>query len=74
MDINKPYFNIQSFQGYHVQGTRIKGMEMALVYHEKASRTALQTGSLSQTRRLLFWYRHTHMTTVMESAEQCRQL
>ena len=21
-----------------------------------------------------FWYRHTHMTTVKESAEQCRQL
>ena len=28
------------------QGIRIKGMEMVLVWHEKASRTALQTGSL----------------------------
>ena len=52
-------------------GTRIKGMEMALVCHDKASRTALQTGSLSQTHTC---YRHTHMTTVMDGAEQCRQL
>ena len=35
------------------QGTRLKGMEMALVWHEKVSRTALQTGSLSQTHTLL---------------------
>ena len=37
---------------------------MALIWHEKASRTALQTSSV-QT--------HT-MTTVKEIAEQCRQL
>ena len=28
------------------QGTRIKGREMTLVWHEKASRTALQTSSV----------------------------
>jgi len=33
--------------------TGIKGKEMALVWHEKASRNALQTGSLSQTHTLL---------------------
>ena len=44
-------------------------MEMALVWYEKASRTALQTSSVNLT--------HTHlvqtdnMTTVMEIAEQC---
>ena len=30
-----------------MQGIRIKGREMALVWHEKASRTASQTSSLS---------------------------
>jgi len=30
---------------YGKQGIRIKGREMALVWHEKASRTALQTSS-----------------------------
>ena len=51
------------------QGTGIKGMEMALVWHEKASRTALQTGSLLHTHTLL----HTHnMITVKEIAEHCR--
>ena len=45
---------------------------MALVWHERASPTALQTGSLLQTHTLLV---QTHnMTTVKESAEQCRQL
>ena len=34
------------------QGIRIKGKEMALVWHEKASRTALQTSSLSHTGTL----------------------
>ena len=43
---------------------------MALVCHEKASRTALQTSSLLQTLLV-----QTHnMTTVKEIAEQCRQL
>ena len=42
------------------QGIGIKGKEMALVWHEKASRTALQTGTV--TLHTLFWYRHTHMT------------
>ena len=46
------------------QGTRIKGREMALVWHEKASRTALQTSSVSHTHTLLV---QTHnMTTVKE--------
>ena len=31
---------------------------MALVWHEKASRTALQTSTLNW--QTLFWYRHTH--------------
>ena len=54
------------------QGIRIKGREMALVWHEKVSRTALQTSSLSQTHTFLI---QTHnMTTVKEIAEQCRQL
>ena len=35
------------------QGIRIKGREMALVWHEKASRTALQTSSLLHTHTLL---------------------
>ena len=43
---------------------------MALVWHEKASRTALQTSSLSHTHTLLV---QTHnMTTAKEIAEQCR--
>ena len=47
-----------------IQGRRIKGMEMALVLHEKASRTALQTSSVSHTHTLLV---QTHnMTTVKE--------
>ena len=37
----------------NIQGTRIKGREMALVWHEKASRTALQTSSVSHTHTLL---------------------
>jgi len=45
---------------------------MALVWHEKARCTALQTGSLSHTHTLLV---QTHnMTTVKESTEQYRQL
>ena len=55
-----------------MQGIRIKGREMALVWHEKASRTALQMDSLLQTHPLLV---QTHtMFTVKEIAEQCRQL
>ena len=47
-------------------------MEMALVWHEKASRTALQTSSVNLTHNLLV---QTHnMTAVKEIAEQCRQL
>ena len=45
---------------------------MALVWHEKASRAALQTGSLLQTHILLV-QTHTHMTTVNESAD-CRTM
>ena len=54
------------------QGIGIKGREMALVWHEKASRTLCR--QVRYYTRTLFWYRHTHMTTVKESAEQCRQL
>ena len=43
---------------------------MALVWHEKASGTALQTSSLLLTHTLLI---KTHnMTTVKEISEQCR--
>ena len=50
------------------QGIIIKGREMALVWHEKASRTALQTSSLLHTHTLLV---QTHNTiTVKEIAEQ----
>ena len=51
------------------QGIGIKGKEMVLVWHEKASPTALLTSTV--TLHTLFWYRH---TTVKETAEQCRQL
>ena len=54
------------------QGIGIKGKEMALVWHEKANRTALQTSSVNFTHTLLV---QTHnMITVKEIAEQCRQL
>jgi len=54
------------------QGIGIKGKEMALVSHEKASHTALQTSSVNFTHTLLV---QTHnMTTVKESAKQCRKL
>jgi len=54
------------------QGKRIKGSEMTLVWQEKASRTALQTSSLSHTHTPLV---QTHnMNTVKEIAEKCRQL
>ena len=54
------------------QGIRIKERAMALVWHEKASRTALQTSSLLHTHTLLV---QTHnMTTVKEIADHCRQL
>ena len=50
----------------------IKGKEIELVWHEKASRTALQTSKVNLTHTLLV---QTHnMTTVKEIAEQCRQL
>ena len=49
------------------QGIGIKGKEMALVCHEKASRTALQTSSVLHTHTLLV---QTHnMTTVKEITE-----
>ena len=41
------------------QGIGIKGKEMALVWHEKASRTALQTSSVNFTHTLLV-QTHTH--------------
>ena len=54
------------------QGIGIKGNEMALVWHEKAIRSALQTSSVLHTHTL-FVQSH-NMTTVKEIAEQCRQL
>ena len=54
------------------QGIGIKGKEMALVRHEKASLTALHTSSVNLAHTLLV---QTHnMTTVKIIAEQCRQL
>ena len=54
------------------QGIRIKGREMALVWHEKASRTALRTSLLSHT--YIFLVQIHSMTTFKEIAEQCRHL
>ena len=54
------------------QGIGIKGKEMALVWHEKASRTALQTSSVNFTHSLLV--QTLNMTTVKEITEQCCQL
>ena len=55
-----------------VQGIGIKGKEMALVCHEKASRTALQTSAINFTHTLLV---QTHnLPTFKEIAEQSRQL
>ncbi len=55
-----------------MQGIRIKGREMALVWHEKASRTSLQTSTIIFTHTLLV---QTHtLITVKEIAEQCFQL
>ena len=54
------------------QGIGIKGKEMALVWHEKARRTALQTSMVIFTQTLLV---QTHnMNTVKEIAEHCCQL
>ena len=47
---------------------------MALVWHEKASRTALQTSSLLHTHTLTLLVQTHNMTKVNEAAEQCRQL
>jgi len=54
------------------QGIGIKGKEMAVVWHEKASRTALQTSMVNFTHTLLV--QTYNMTTVKEIAEQCCQL
>ncbi len=56
------------------QGIRIKERAMALVWHEKASRTALQTSSLLHTHTLALLVQTHNMTKVIETAEQCRQL
>ena len=57
---------------YDTQGIGIKGKEIALVWHEKATRTAMQTSSVNLTHTLLV---QTHnMTTVKEITEQCCQL
>jgi len=39
------------------QGIGLKGKKMVLVWQEKASRTALQTSTV--TLHTLFWFRHT---------------
>ena len=63
---------LYSASTYLDQEIRIKGKEMALVRHEKASRTALQTSSVNLAHTLLV---QTHnMTTVKEIAEQWCQL
>jgi hypothetical protein len=59
-------------QNENMYGIRIKGREMALVWHEKASRTALQTSSLLHMHTLLVQAHN--MKPVKEIAEQCRQL
>ena len=46
---------------------------MALVWHEKAIRTALQTSSVLHTHTLLV-QTHNMTTAVKEIAEQCCQL
>ena len=46
-----------NFSVWIAQGIGIKGKEMELVWHEKASRTALQTSTLNL--HTLFWYRQT---------------
>ena len=48
-----------------VQGIGIKGLRKPVALLCRRVRYSLHT---------LFWYRHTHMTTFKESAEQCRQL
>ena len=54
------------------QGIGIKEWGNGVVWHKKASYTAVQTSSLLHTHTLLV---QTHnMTTVKEIAEQCRQL
>ena len=60
------------FQDDFKQEIGIKGKEMALVWREKASRTALQMSSVFLTHNILV--RTQNMTTVKEIAEQCRQL
>ena len=55
-----------------IQGIGIKEKEMALVWLEKVSRTALQTSTVIFTHTLLV-QRH-NMITVKEIAEQCCQL
>ena len=52
------------------QGIGIKGKEMALVWHEKANRTALQTSSVNLTHTVLV---QTHNMTTFIIAEQCCQ-
>ena len=44
---------------------------MALVWHEKSSRTALQTSSINLTHTLLV--QTYNITTVKDITEQCRQ-
>ena len=71
MRILSIYAKETTFSVYWRQGIGIKGKEMALVWHKKASRTALKTSSVNFTHTLLV---QTHnMTTVKEIAEQCCQ-
>ena len=64
----------ESLKGYPLwvtQGIGIKRKELALVWHEKASRAALQTSL--ETLHILFVQTH-NMTTVKKSGEQCCRL
>ena len=57
--------------GGEAQGTELKGREMALVWLEKARRTALQTISILHTQTL--WVQtHNTTTSVKEIAEKRR--
>ena len=66
-----PYFP-RSWEGFK-QGIRIKGREVTLVWHEQASRTALQTSSLLHTHTPSV-QTHNMTTYVKEIAEKCSQL
>ena len=68
MSVYLKFFNAHNLK----PGNKNRGKGKGVGWHEKASRTALQTSLLLHTHTLLV---QTHnMTTVKEIAEQCRQL